>query len=72
MPIDLPPQPLCLLRCEGHALSGGEVRSSIEGAYVDTRLGFLIPIAGGGSFLFDTVWGHGGGQRTVGKRSKGR
>ena len=72
MPIDLLPQPLCLLRREGHALSSGEVCSSIEGVYGDTMLGFLLLIAGGGSFLFDTVWGHDGGQRTVGKQSKGR
>ena len=71
MPIDLPPQSLCLPRREGHALSSGDVCSSIEGVYGDTRLGFLLLIAGGGSFLFDTAWGHGGGQRTVGKRPKG-
>jgi len=67
MPIDLLPQSLCLLRREGHVLSSGDVCSSIEGVYGDTRLEFLIPIAGGGSFLFDTAWGHGGGQRAVGK-----
>ena len=72
MPIDLPPQPLCLLWREGHALTSGEVCSSIEGVYGDTRLGFLLLIAGGGPFLFGIIWGHDGGQRTVGKRSKGR
>ena len=63
MPIDLPPQPLCLLWREGYVPSSNEDRSSINCVCGNIRLGSLLLVAEDGPFLFDAICGHDWGAR---------
>jgi hypothetical protein len=60
VPIDLLPQPLCLLWREGHVPSSEEDCGGIKRVYGSIRLGFYLLVVGDWLFLFDTVSGHGG------------
>ena len=62
MPIDLPPQPLCLLWREGYIFRGDEDCGCIEGVCGDIGLGSFLLVAGDGPFLFDAIRGHGWGR----------
>lgn len=72
MPIDLPPEPLCLLWREGYVLGSSEDCGGIERVRSGIWFGPLLLVAGDGPFPFDIARGHDrGGRRADGVGLRG-